>query len=119
MSKILIVDDALYMRKVIGGILESGGYKDNIEAANGEEALHKFEEDAPDLVLLDITMPNMDGIEVLQKMRAMNSGPTIVMCSAIEQSTKMMRAISLGASEYIVKPFTPDDLLSVIKKVIG
>lgn len=119
MSKILIVDDALFMREVIRGILEAGGYTELSEAEDGQAALERFSEDKPALVILDITMPNMDGIETLRRIKAMDKGAKVVMCSAIGQERQMMNAIALGAADYIVKPFKPENMLRVIKKVIG
>ena len=119
MGKILIVDDALFMRRVIQGILKEGGYSDLLEAPDGGSAVEVFREERPELVILDITMPGLDGIETLRRIKEIDKDAKIVMCSAIGQEKHMMKAVAMGAAEYVVKPFKPEALLNVIRKVIG
>ncbi len=115
---ILIVDDAAFMRMVIRGILEKNGYEVIGEAKDGKEAVALFCDLKPALVLLDITMPEMDGIEALKKMIAEDADAKIIMCSALGQSSMVIEAIQAGAKDYIVKPFQPDRVLEAVKKVM-
>lgn len=119
MSKILIVDDAAFMRMMVKDNLKKAGYTDFIEAANGEEAVKAFNENAPDLVLLDITMPVMDGIQTLGAIKGANPSAKVVMCSAMGQEAMVVEAIKLGALDFIVKPFKPDRLVQTVKNILG
>lgn len=115
--KILIVDDALFMRAKIKKILHTIECE-IIEAANGEEGYKVFELHRPDLVLLDISMPVMNGIEALEKMMQIDSSVPVVMCSAIGQDTQVMNAINLGAKEFITKPFTEEQIIKTVKSFL-
>ena len=108
-QKILIVDDAMFMRKMIRKILEEDGYTDLEEARDGEAALELFEPFDPDLVLLDITMPGKSGLEVLEELLARRPQTKVVMCSAVGQESTVQQALTLGALDFIVKPFKPDE----------
>ena len=108
-KKILIVDDAMFMRKMIRKILEEDGYTDLEEARDGEAALELFEPFDPDLVLLDITMPGKSGLEVLEELLARRPQTKVVMCSAVGQESTVQQALTLGALDFIVKPFKPDE----------
>ena len=108
-QKILIVDDAMFMRKMIRKILMEGGYTDVEEAPDGETALELFEPFDPDLVLLDITMPGKSGLEVLEELLARRPQTKVVMCSAVGQESTVQQALTLGALDFIVKPFKPDE----------
>lgn len=119
MAKILLVDDAAFMRKVIKDTLTKNGYTDLYEAVDGADAVEKFTEINPDLVIMDITMPNMDGLEALKAMRAKNGSANIVMCSAMGQEAMVVEAIKLGAMDFIVKPFKPDRILQTVQKILG
>lgn len=119
MSKILVVDDAAFMRMMLKDILTSGGYDVIGEAANGNEATEKFNELSPDLVTMDITMPQMDGITALKQIVASNPNAKIIMCSAMGQQAMVIEAIQAGAKDFIVKPFQPQRVLDSVKKVIG
>ncbi len=119
MSKILIVDDAAFMRMMVKDNLKKAGYTDFIEASNGEEAVAAFNENAPDLVLLDITMPIMDGIQTLGAIKSANPSAKVVMCSAMGQEAMVVEAIKLGALDFIVKPFKPDRLVQTVKNILG
>ena len=118
MSKILIVDDAAFMRMMVKENLKKAGFADFSEAGNGEEALKKFESDTPDLVLLDITMPIMDGIAALKEIKAQDPSAKVVMCSAMGQDSMVIEAIKLGALDFIVKPFKPERLVQTVKNVL-
>ena len=119
MAKILIVDDAAFMRMMIKDILTKNGYEVVGEAANGIQAVELYKAHNPDLVTMDITMPEMDGIEAVKQIKAVNPGAKVIMCSAMGQQSMVMDAIKAGASDFIVKPFQADRVLEAIKKVIG
>lgn len=119
MDKILIVDDAAFMRMMIKDSLKKGGYSDFLEAENGELALAAYKENSPDLVLLDITMPIMDGIQALQAIKGYNPQAKVVMCSAMGQEGMVVEAIKNGALDFIVKPFKADRLLQTVNSALG
>ncbi len=115
----LIVDDAAFMRMMLRGIFENNGYEVAGEATNGKEAVEQYGSSKPDFVTLDITMPEMDGIEALKQIISMDSGATVIMCSAIGQQANVLEAIKTGAKDFIVKPFQPDRVVESLKKVVG
>ena len=119
MAKILCVDDAAFMRKVVKDTLSKNGYTDLYEAVDGADAIEKFSEIGPDLVIMDITMPNMDGLEALKAIRAKNPGANVVMCSAMGQEAMVIEAIQSGAKDFIVKPFKPDRILKTVTSIVG
>ncbi len=119
MAKILIVDDAAFMRMMIKDILTKNGYEIAAEAENGKLAVDKYSEVKPDLVLLDITMPEMDGIQALKAIKANDPGAKVIMCSAMGQQAMVIEAIQAGAKDFIVKPFQADRVLEAVKKVVG
>ena len=119
MAKILLVDDAAFMRKVIKDTLSKNGYTDLYEAVDGADAVEKFTEINPDLVIMDITMPNMDGLEALKAMRAKNGAANIVMCSAMGQEAMVIEAIQSGAKDFIVKPFKSDRIMKTVNSIVG
>ena len=118
-KNILICDDAAFMRMMIKDILTKNGYNIAGEAENGAKAVEKYAELKPDLVLMDITMPEMDGIQALKKIRESDPNAAIIMCSAMGQEAMVVEAIKLGALDFIVKPFKPDRILQTVKKVLG
>ena len=99
--------------------LTQAGYTDLIEAEDGVKAVEAYTAEKPDLVFMDITMPNKDGLETLKEIKAMDPGATIVMCSAMGQETMVMDSIKSGAKDFIVKPFKPERVLSTVKKILG
>ena len=119
MAKILLVDDAAFMRKVIRDTLSKNGYSDLHEAVDGADAVEKFTELSPDLVIMDITMPNMDGLEALKAIRAKDGSANVVMCSAMGQESMVMDAVRSGAKDFIVKPFKPDRVLKTVTSILG
>lgn len=119
MSKILVVDDAAFMRMMVKDALTKNGYSDIIEAPDGEAACALFKSESPDLVIMDITMPNKTGIEALRDIKAMDSSAKIIMCSAMGQEAMVVEAIKLGALDFIVKPFKPDRIIQAVTKVLG
>ena len=118
-KSILIVDDAAFMRMMLKDILTKNGYEVVGEAENGAKAVEKYKEVTPDLVTMDITMPEMDGISALKNIRSIDSNAKVVMCSAMGQQTMVIESIQAGAKDFIVKPFQPDRVLEAVKKVIG
>jgi two-component system chemotaxis response regulator CheY len=119
MANILIVDDAAFMRMMIRGIVEPFGHEVVGEAKDGIEAIAKYKELKPDLVTLDITMPNMDGLEALKEIRKFDANAKIIMCSAMGQQSFVLDAIRAGAKDFLVKPFQPDRVMEAINKNLG
>ena len=115
--RVLIVDDAMFMRMMLKDILSKNGYEVVGEAANGKEAIDKYIELRPDLVLLDITMPEMDGIEALKKIKMIEPKAKIIMCSAMGQQGMVVEAIQNGALDFIVKPFQQNRVLESLEKL--
>lgn len=113
--KIMIVDDAMFMRATIRKILNANGFEDIVEMKDGESALLAYGEEKPDLVLLDITMPGISGLEVLEQIIKRNPDARVVMCSAVGQEMMIMRAMDLGAKYFIVKPFKNEELIRVVR----
>ena len=118
-KKILISDDALFMRVTLKNILVANGYEVAGEAANGKEAVDKYADTRPDLVLMDITMPIMDGITATRTIKEAHPEANVVMCTAMGQKNMVIEALQAGAKDFIVKPFQPDRVLQSIKKLIG
>ena len=118
-KNILIVDDAAFMRMMIKDILTKNGYNVVGEAENGAKAFDKYNELKPDLVLMDITMPEVDGIKALKNIKAADPSATVIMCSAMGQQAMVIESIQAGAKDFIVKPFQPDRVLEAVKKVVG
>ena len=119
MAKILLVDDASFMRMMIKDALTKNGYSDIYEAADGVEAVSKYTEVKPDLVIMDITMPNMDGLGALKAIKQLDPAANVVMCSAMGQEAMVIEAIKSGAKDFIVKPFKPDRILKTVTTVLG
>ncbi len=118
-KKIMLVDDAAFMRMTIKNTLTKAGYTDLLEAGDGQQAVETYNQEHPDLVIMDITMPNMDGIQALQAIKTMDPAAKVIMCSAMGQEAMVVQAIQLGAMDFIVKPFKPDRILQTITKVLG
>ena len=118
-KNILICDDAAFMRMMIKDILSKNGYNVVGEAENGVKAVEKYDETHPDLVLMDITMPEMDGINALKKIKEKDPNAAVIMCSAMGQQAMVIESIQSGARDFIVKPFQADRVLEAVKKVVG
>lgn len=118
MSTILIVDDSRTMRKMLAGSLKEAGLEVIGNAGNGIEALQFLETNTPDLVTLDITMPEMDGMETLKLIREKYPDLKVIMVSAAGQKDKIMEALKLGAVDFIQKPYDPDTAIEIIKKFV-
>ena len=118
-KSVLICDDAAFMRVMIKDILTKNGYDVAGEAENGLKAVEKYNETKPDLVMMDITMPEMDGIQALKKIKEIDPNANIIMCSAMGQQAMVIEAIQSGAKDFIVKPFQAERVLEAVKKVVG
>lgn len=119
MAKIMVVDDAAFMRKVIRDMLTKNGYTDIYEAVDGADAVEKYSEIHPDLVLMDITMPNMDGLEALKAIRTKDGNANVVMCTAMGQEAMVVEAVQAGTRDFIVKPFKEDRLIKTVSSIVG
>ncbi|MHB8621026.1 MAG: response regulator [Chloroflexota bacterium] len=118
MPKILVVDDAAFMRMRCSKLLKENGY-DVVEAENGLDAIAKYKETKPDAVLLDITMPEMDGLTALKEIRKVDPEAKVAMVTAMGQQSMIMDAIKSGAKDFVVKPFQPDRVLAAVKKLVS
>lgn len=118
-GKILLVDDAPIIRLKLKNILSAQGYDIVGEASNGVEALARYKELKPDLVTMDIVMPERDGVEALEDILKFDEKAKVIMVTAIDQRSSLMEAIQLGAVDYIVKPFEDDRVIEAINKAIG
>ena len=119
MAKVMICDDAAFMRMMIKDILTKNGYEIAAEAENGQKAVEKYPEAKPDLVLMDITMPEMDENEAFKKITALDPGAKIIKYYAMEKQAMVIEAIQAGAKDFIVKPFQAERVLEAVKKVVG
>jgi two-component system chemotaxis response regulator CheY len=118
MAKILVVDDAEFLRVRISKLLTSNGHE-VIEADNGVNAVSTYRSGKPDAVLMDITMPEMDGLAALKEIRSGDPNARVVMLTALGQESVVLEAIKAGAKDFVVKPFEPDRVLAAIGKVLG
>ncbi|WP_042348904.1 response regulator [Bacillus massiliigorillae] len=118
-QRILIVDDAAFMRMMIKDILTKNGFEVVAEAADGAQAVEKYKETQPDLVTMDITMPEMDGITALKQIKQINPSARVIMCSAMGQQAMVIDAIQAGARDFIVKPFQADRVIEAINKTLS
>ena len=118
-KRVLVVDDAIFMRNMIKDIFASAGYDVVGEAQHGIEAVEKYKELKPDITTMDIVMPYKSGIEATRDILKHDPNATVIMCSALGQESLVMEAIEAGASDFIVKPFRAEDVLGVVKKVLG
>lgn len=118
-KRVLIVDDATFMRMMLKDILTKNGYDVVGEGVNGEDGFNQYKSLKPDLVTLDITMPEMDGLTCLKKIKEFDSSANIIMVSAMGQQVIVLDAIKSGAKDFLVKPFQQDRVIEAVKKVIG
>ncbi|MDR3563793.1 MAG: response regulator [Negativicutes bacterium] len=117
--KVLVVDDAAFMRMMIKDILTKNGFEVVGEAENGLKAVEKYQELKPDLTTMDITMPEMDGISAVKQIKKIDPNAKVIMCSAMGQQAMVIEAIQSGARDFIVKPFQPDRVLEALRKAAG
>ena len=118
-KRVLVVDDSVFMRDIIKDIFAAGGFEVVGEAGNGVEAVEKFKDLKPDLVTMDLVMPYRNGIDATREILRQDQRALVVMCSALGQETMVMEAIEAGAVDFIVKPPRAEDVLAVVKKVLG
>ena len=118
-KKILLVDDAAFMRMLIKDALTKNGYTNILEAADGAIACDVYAAEKPDLVIMDITMPNMDGLEALKAIRSKDDKANVVMCSAMGQEAMVVEAVQAGIKDFIVKPFKEDRLMKAVNTILG
>ena len=118
-KRVLVVDDSVFMRDIIKDIFAAGGFAVVGEAGNGVEAVEKYKELKPDLVTMDLVMPYRNGIDATREIIRGDAKALVVMCSALGQETMVMEAIEAGAVDFIVKPPRAEDVLAVVKKVLG
>jgi two-component system chemotaxis response regulator CheY len=116
MARIMIVDDAAFMRAMLKNIIMEAGHEVIAEAADGDEAIHYYKQLKPDLVTLDITMPNKDGIAALKEIREYDKTAKVIMCSAMGQKTFVLEAIQNGAKDFLVKPLQKDKVHETLGK---
>jgi two-component system chemotaxis response regulator CheY len=119
MARVLVVDDAAFMRKMLGDTLTLGGHEIVGEAANGNEAVERFQALRPEITTLDITMPEKDGITALREILGIDPAARVVMCSALGQEAKVLESIRAGARDFVVKPFQPERVLDAIGKALA
>ena len=119
MARIMLVDDAAFMRMMLKDILTKGGHEVVGEAEDGLKAIERYKEVLPDLVLMDITMPELDGISAVKRIKAVDPNAKIIMCSAMGQQALVIESIQAGAKDFIVKPFQADRILDAVRKCIG
>ncbi|ANE41263.1 MULTISPECIES: chemotaxis protein CheY [Fervidobacterium] len=118
MARILVVDDAAFMRMMLKDILTKAGHEVVGEAANGVEAVEKYKELRPDVVTMDITMPEMNGIDAIKEIKKIDPNATVIVCSAMGQQAMVIEAIQAGAKDFIVKPFQPARVIEAVQKVL-
>ncbi|HEX2950030.1 MAG TPA: response regulator [Armatimonadota bacterium] len=118
MAKVVIADDAMFMRATVKRVLTGAGHEVVGEGENGRVAVSLYSSLQPDLVILDITMPELDGIGALGEIMSMNPAARVIMCTALGQQDKVKEALMLGARDYVVKPFTPDKLLTAVNHAL-
>jgi two-component system chemotaxis response regulator CheY len=119
MARVLVVDDAVFMRKMVSDALSTGGHEVVGEAANGHEAVQQFQSLKPEVTTLDITMPELDGISALKAILEVDPGARVIMCSALGQESKVLESIKAGARDFVVKPFQPVRVLEAVGKALG
>jgi two-component system, chemotaxis family, chemotaxis protein CheY len=119
MARVLVVDDAVFMRRMVSDALSQGGHEIIGEAANGAEAIERFQELRPEVTTLDITMPELDGISALKKILEIDPAARVVMCSALGQESKVLESIKAGAKDFVVKPFQKERVLDAVGKALG
>ncbi len=116
-KKVLIVDDAAFMRMLLKDIITKAGYEVVGEASNGAEAVEKYKELKPDIVTMDITMPEMNGIEATKEILKIDPNANVIMCSAMGQQMMVVEAIQAGAKDFIVKPFQQGRVVEALSKI--
>ena len=117
--RVMIVDDARFVREMLKHVLLDTEFEVVAEAENADEALARYAEVRPDLVLMDIIMPDVSGIEAVRQLRSLDPGARVVMCSALDQQSTVVESIEAGALDFIIKPFVPIEVLGVMRRVVA
>ncbi len=117
--RILLVDDTTFMRRMLRDILVRAGFEVSAEASNGRQAVEAYRQARPDLVIMDITMPEMDGVAAVREIAAADPAARVVMCSALGQQELIIEALEAGARDFVVKPFVPEKVLEAVRKVVS
>jgi len=118
-QRVLLVDDTTFMRRMLRDILVRAGFEVSAEASNGRQAVEAYRQARPDLVIMDITMPEMDGVAAVREIAGADPAARIVMCSALGQQELIIEALEAGARDFVVKPFVPEKVLEAVRKVMG
>jgi len=118
MPKIMVVDDAQFMRVRLTKLLTGNGFE-VVEAENGEEAVQKYQAETPDAVLMDITMPQKDGLEALSEIKSFDANARVIMLTALGQESMVVQAVQAGAKDYVVKPFDPNRVMMALQKILA
>ncbi len=118
-QSVLVCDDAIFMRTMISDILQQSGYEIIGEAETGVQAIAKYKELRPDLVTMDIVMPDMGGIDAVREITRFDANARILMCSAMGQQALVVEAIQAGAKDFVVKPFQPSRVIEAVQRVLG
>jgi len=116
---VMIVDDALFMRKILRGILEENGYQVIAEAASGIETMRRLHDHTPDIIILDIILPDANGLDLLKSIFSASPSSKVAICSAIGQEPVIQKALDLGARAFILKPFTPEKVIATLASLKG
>ena len=119
MARVLVVDDAAFMRKLVSDVLTKGGHEVVGEAGDGVEAVAQYQALKPEVTTLDITMPEKDGLTALKEIIAIDPGARVIMCSALGQESKVLESIKAGAKDFVVKPFQPDRVIQAVGKALS
>ena len=119
MARVLVVDDAAFMRKLVSDVLTKGGHEVVGEAGDGVEAVAQYQALKPEVTTLDITMPEKDGLTALKEIIAIDPGARVIMCSALGQEAKVLESIKAGAKDFVVKPFQPDRVIQAVGKALS
>ena len=119
MARVLVVDDAVFMRRMVSDALSQGGHEVIGEAANGAEAIERYQELRPEVTTLDITMPEKDGLSALREIIELDPAARVVMCSALGQESKVLESIKAGARDFVVKPFQADRVIEAVGKALA
>ena len=119
MARVLVVDDAAFMRKMVSDALSKGGHEVVGEAGNGNEAIAQYQALKPEVMTLDITMPEKDGLAALKEIIALDPAARVIMCSALGQESKVLESIKAGAKDFVVKPFQPDRVIEAVGKAMA
>jgi two-component system chemotaxis response regulator CheY len=118
-ARVLVVDDAAFMRKMVSDALTGGGHEVVGVGANGHEAVARYQELRPELTTLDITMPEQDGLAALKEIVSIDPDARVIMCSALGQESKVLEAVKSGAKDFVVKPFKPERILDAAAKALA